>query len=52
MINNKEIAKFDLKNVSIDEIEQFISKSILGHSRPTMEIATTFFRARIINDSK
>jgi hypothetical protein len=52
VINNKEIAKFDLKNVSIDEIEQFISKSILGHSRPTMEIATTFFRARIINDSK
>jgi hypothetical protein len=48
----KEISKFDLKTVEIDEIEQAFSPIILGHTRPTMDINTSFFRARIITETK
>lgn len=47
---NEEISKFDLEKDSIEDIEKYFSKSILGHSRPTMNISPEgLFRARIIN---
>lgn len=45
--------EFDLKNESIQNIEKFFSKKILGHNRPTINIAPSgLFRARIISDIK
>lgn len=48
----KEIAKFDLKTKSVEEIEKFFSEKILGHSRVTTDNQFEgLFRARIITNT-
>ena len=47
----KEIKNLDLKNVSLEKIEQFFSENIIGHSRPTINCNFEgLFRARIVNN--
>jgi hypothetical protein len=53
MYLSQEISKFDFERNSIQEFEDFLSKSILGHTRPTFNLSNqSLFRARIINDIK
>jgi hypothetical protein len=47
----KEISKFDLKNDSVEKIEQFFSKNILGHSRPITDNYVGLYRARKITNT-
>lgn len=45
----EKLGNFDFRNSLIQEIEQFFSKVILGHTRPTINISPDgLFRARII----
>jgi hypothetical protein len=47
----KEIAKFNLKIESVAKIEQFLSETILGHTRPkTDNHFEGLFRARIVTN--
>ena len=47
-----EIAKFDLRTEAIEKIEEFLSKNILGHTRPTIDNQFEgLFRARIITNT-
>lgn len=50
---DKELSEFDFENNSIEEIEKFFSKKILGHSRSTVNISPDgLFRARIITNTE
>lgn len=50
---NHEISQFDIDKNSVHEFENLLSKSILGHTRPYLNISTEgLFRARIINNVK
>ncbi|WP_136466157.1 hypothetical protein [Flagellimonas onchidii] len=45
----EKLRSFDFRNSSIEEIEYFFSKAILGHTRPTINLSFEgLFRARII----
>jgi len=49
----QELNEFDFENSSVEEIEKFFSKKILGHNRPTINISPDgLFRARIITNTK
>lgn len=52
-IIEQEFNEFDFEKSSVEEIEKYFSKKILGHNRPTINISPDgLFRARIITNTQ